>query len=470
MLFSSVPFLFIFLPVILLLLFPLPRAAQNVTLLVASVLFYVWGTGREVIWILFVALASWALAALASKKKILQSKPAFVVALLLVLSPLLFLKYLPAFQSWWLPEQPLLLLLPLGISFFTFHAVSYLVDVRQGRIQPERRLDHYLLYLFYFPHQIAGPIVRYGEIVDDIKSRGRSQVSDVVYGLSRFGWGLAKKQLIADPAGSVASAVWGAAGSGQIMGSPEAWLGALAFTVQIYFDFSAYSDMAVGLARIFGFHFPENFAAPYSSSSATEFWKKWHMTLSRWFRDYVYIPLGGNKHGPAREYGALLLTFALTSFWHGATIPYLVWGGMWSLLLVIERITKLRNTTRFVVVRRIWMIVFILFSWVPFRSVDMSTTITLWSSMLVGAIELPTVNVLLSLTPLTIGALIVGVIYMLGSFRRNSRTFDVLTGPAGSDFTTSRLVRLSAVGGAALIVGILMSLWSVSSPFIYFQF
>ena len=281
-------------------MYPLPRRAQNIGLLVFSVVFYVMGAAADTWVIVLVSLLSWAAAwGIAHYRNTPMGKWFFIGSLVAIAAPLLAVKYLPVIASALdASDEPAKLFLPLGISFFTFHAISYVVDVRRGDIHPTKNLGHYLLYLFLFPHQIAGPIVRYSEIAGEIAGRLRPTTDDVLYGLTRFGWGLAKKTVIADNAGAVAAAAWSQSWQ---LDPTAAWIGAAAYTVQIYFDFSGYSDMALGLARVFGFHFPENFAGPYRSRTATEFWARWHMTLSRWFRDYVYIPLGGNRHGRTRE-------------------------------------------------------------------------------------------------------------------------------------------------------------------------
>lgn len=466
MVFSSVTFLFVFLPIVFLLVYPLPRRAQNLALLAVSAFFYVFGAGSSTWVILTVSLVSWfaalGISRLMGKK---FSKTFFVLSMLAVSAPLLAAKYIPVIQSA-LDDStsPAVLYLPLGISFFTFHAISYIVDVRRGVIEPSKNILHYLLYLFIFPHQIAGPIVRFSELVDEIKNRMRPTTDDVIYGLSRFGWGLAKKTLIADNAGAIAAAAWS---QNWQIDTKAAWIGATAYAVQIYFDFSGYSDMALGLARLFGFHFPENFAGPYRSKSATEFWNRWHMTLSRWFRDYVYIPLGGNRHGRAREYGALLLTFALTSLWHGATWPFLIWGGMWSGLLLLERMTGLRKVQGWAFVRRPFMIFFIIVSWVPFRSTTTEEMMNMWNAMFwqtgTGINPIVTTN----LTPIGIAALVVGVSAFFLPQLVGQRVFDRIV--LKSDGSLRRIPAV-VMGALLLCAGATFSLWSSYSPFLYYQF
>lgn len=468
MIFNSTAFLFVFLPLVLIVAFPLPRRAQNLFLLTASVVFYIWGAGWQVVWIAGVAVASYLMARMMHSNRWTSSRAFFTLSLIVALSPLALLKYLSPMSLWWSESPILALALPLGISFFTFHAVSYLIDVKRGSVSPEKNANDYFLYLFYFPHQIAGPIVRYSEIVDDIKHRPRPSRHDVVIGFSRFGWGLAKKSLIADPAGVIATQMWAIAASPEPVSFSLAWLGAFAFAVQIYFDFSAYSDMAIGLARIFGFHFPENFAAPYASISATEFWRRWHMTLSRWFRDYVYIPLGGSRHGVAREYIALLVTFALTSLWHGATSTFILWGVLWSSALVVERLTGLNKSARFAIFRRAAMALFIVFSWVPFRAPSLSGTAEVWRAMVVpNSFDLSPM-ILVVLSPLNLAALLIGLAYMFWPRKWAARVFGATTGLARTD--NAPLLRVGVIGLVAGVVGISVSFLNTSTPFIYFQF
>lgn len=467
MVFSSAAFLFAFLPAVLLLAYPLPRRAQNYALLLASVLFYIWGAGSY-IWVIgSVSVGSWLLAKIVYKHR--QDRLDSVsmwLAVLLVSLPLLFYKYAPVvaslFDSHGFTGS---LFLPLGISFFTFHAISYVVDVARGTIEPEKNLANYLLYLFLFPHQIAGPIVRFREISDEIAGRLRARTQDVVYGLARFGWGLAKKAAIADNAGLVADAIWTNLWA---LNTPAAWLGVLAYAVQIYFDFSAYSDMAIGIARVFNFHFPENFAGPYRSRSATEFWSRWHMTLSRWFRDYVYIPFGGNRHGRLREYAGLLLTFALTSLWHGAFTHFLLWGAMWSGLLLIERITGLRKSERFALVRRLWMVFFILLSWVPFRSSSLDDVWNIYTTLFSGENGALNPKILAVLTPITISALLVGAIsFMLPGRLVKTRLVDTLILRADG---TTRVTVAAAVVVTGIVIGAGFAIYASFSPFLYYQF
>lgn len=466
MVFSSAAFLFLFLPATFLLLYPLPRRAQNYGLLAASILFYLWGAGSY-IWVIgVVSLISWALGwAIAKFRTQKYAIAAIAAAILLIGIPLIYFKYAPVIAGYLNPgafENSIIL--PLGISFFTFHAISYVVDIYRGEIEPAKNLSHYLLYLFIFPHQIAGPIVRFSEIKDEIASRHRARSEDVIYGLARFGWGLFKKVFVADQAGAVADTLFE---YGWLLNGSTAWIAVTAYAIQIYFDFSAYSDMALGIARVFNFHFPENFTGPYRARSATEFWQRWHMTLSRWFRDYVYIPFGGNRKGKVREYAGLLLTFALTSLWHGANWNYLVWGGMWSGLLLFERITGLRKVQKLQMLRRAFMIFFIIFSWVPFRISDMSDVTEIWGLLLSGELGPLHPIAIVELTPLAIAALAVGLIAFITPQRIKGRTFDYIALRPDGEI---RVIPTLLVGLVALVLGVIFSLASSFSPFLYYQF
>ena len=266
--------------------------------------------------------------------------------------------------------------LPLGISFFTFQILSYVFDVYYKRIPAQKNLFDIALYVALFPQLVAGPIVRYSSVMDEIRTRRESWdlFSD---GMSRFIYGLAKKVLIANYMAQVADNIFG---YGTPASMATAWLGAIAYTLQIYFDFSGYSDMAIGLGLMFGFHFPENFNYPYISKSATEFWRRWHMTLGSWFRDYVYIPLGGNRVSPARHMLNLFIVWALTGAWHGANWTFLCWGLFYFILLVIEKETGF--TKKIGPFAHIYALAAIILGWTLFRSPDISSAASYISVML----------------------------------------------------------------------------------------
>jgi alginate O-acetyltransferase complex protein AlgI len=500
MVFSSPTFLFAFLPATLLVYLAVPARARNSWLLAASVLFYVWGSGGQVAVLLYVGLVSFGGARLARGRR---AAIAGIVGLLL--APIALYKYAPPAtdlvrSTLWSGAPPAHWALPLGISFFTFHAISYVVDVARG-LPPERNLRDYLLYLFLFPHQIAGPIVRYAQIAGELKGRRDVTLDDASFGLSRFAWGLAKKAFVADSAGLVADAAFSAPSG--TLNATTAWIGAIAYAVQIYFDFSGYSDMAIGLAAMLGFRFPENFLAPYRSLGPADFWQRWHMTLSGWFRDYVYIPLGGNRHGPRREYTALLATFFLTALWHGATWPFLVWGGLHSGALLLERATGQRGRTTWPGLRRAVMALFIVISWVPFRSPTLGHAVEIWRAMagapgeptglgglsgstglsgsswlggLSGASGLgarlgaPSPEVLITLTPWTLLALAVGLLVFVGPRHVSGFQFVHAARPQPGDRRDFRPPRAAVTVPVLLVIAVVSVLWLDFSPFLYFQF
>ncbi|MDW3177101.1 MAG: MBOAT family protein [Acidimicrobiia bacterium] len=367
MVFSSPIFLTVFLPIVLATTLIVPRRFRNVVLLAASLGFYYWGAGPYILVLAWVVAVSF----LAAQR--LESRSNFALAIVAILGPLLWFKYSAFFSDIALDVASVVgvdgtpwdaRILPVGISFFTFQALSYVFDVRRGAAEPLDRGDRYLLYIALFPQLIAGPIVRYSEIRDQLYERVIT-LDRLAVGATRFAHGLAKKVIIADSVAPIADAAFA---SGDLRPSIAAWIGLLAYTVQIYFDFSGYSDMAIGLGTMFGFTFPENFARPYSSSSITEFWRRWHITLSSWFRDYVYIPLGGSRNGDAATYRNLIIIFFLTALWHGAAWTFLVWGGLHGAWLIVERVTGLGSAAKAPVLRRILTLLIVMVAWVFFRA------------------------------------------------------------------------------------------------------
>lgn len=344
MLFSSYTFLFLFLPATLLLYFPLPWLLgrfpfftpgrilylRNLILFFVSLVFYSWGEPRGIFLMLFVIFFNFLLARLMAGRRERTRFRLFFTALSLNLLVLFYFKYAGALLSA-LKTGFRAPALPLGISFYTFQAISYLCDVKNGKTEPARDPLLFGTYLALFPQLIAGPIVRYTDVNAALTDR-RHTLSGAAAGARRFTVGLAKKVLLSNPMGELfrllSATKTGALGSLMML---------LSFAFQIYFDFSGYSDMAIGLGRIFGFSFPENFRYPYISKSISEFWRRWHITLSSFFKEYVYIPLGGNRRGRARTYLNLFMVWALTGLWHGAALHFLLWGIWFFLLLVLEK-------------------------------------------------------------------------------------------------------------------------------------
>ncbi|HEY7592063.1 MAG TPA: MBOAT family protein [Actinophytocola sp.] len=398
--FASPLFLWIFTPIVLGLVLLCPRSWRNGIIALTSLVFYTVGAGPTVLLLLVAMLVNflagqflepdeWALAR-RRKRGILIGVICFDVAALVVWKYAGFLtEQLDGFARLFGGDFPVVhLLLPIGISFYTFHNISYVVDVYRGERPALRQPVAYATYISMFPQLIAGPIVRYREIADQLPQERTHRLDDIAAGFPRFALGLCKKVIIADSLSPLVDACF--ATPNDEMTFTMAWLGALTYTLQLYFDFSGYSDMAIGLGRMLGFRLPENFARPYSSVTITEFWRRWHMSLSRWFRDYVYIPLGGNRHGTARTYRNLWIVFALTGFWHGADWTFLVWGLYHGALLIIERgfaIEGRPSSPVGAVARRILTFVLVVFGWVFFRSSDMAQALTMIGHMLLPSFD-----------------------------------------------------------------------------------
>ncbi|QEL13183.1 MBOAT family O-acyltransferase [Limnoglobus roseus] len=341
MYFQSQTFLHIFLPLVLLAYYAVPVARvtiRNAVLFAASLFFYAWGE-REFVAILFGSLVvNFGFAH--AIERFGRKKLTLTVAVLSNLALLGWLKYagfLAATLGYSLPAQHL----PIGVSFFTFQAISYCVDVYRREVPAERSFLRFGVYVFLFPHLIAGPIVRYADLAESLATRDHT-LDRFADGVRRFTMGLAKKILIADTLAVVADQVFRL--PPQELAASAAWVGMLCYALQIYFDFSGYSDMAIGLGKLFGFEFAENFRYPYSAASVTDFWRRWHISLSSWFRDYVYIPLGGNRGGAFATYRNLLIVFVLCGLWHGANWTFLVWGAWHGGFLILERVLASRKT------------------------------------------------------------------------------------------------------------------------------
>jgi alginate O-acetyltransferase complex protein AlgI len=367
MVFSEPTFVFLFLPFVVIAYLALGREGRNIALLAASLIFYAWGEGIYLL-VLLGSIAMNHLFGLAIAAQPDRGRGLLALGVAANLGMLGYFKYLGFFLENLGVDgaHEIAPALPIGISFFTFQALSYLIDLQAGRIAVQRDPLRLALYISMFPQLIAGPIVRYSEVETALVDR-RTTRGDFAAGMQRFVIGLAKKTLIADPMGQVADQIFAIPDAGL---SPEiAWLGAVAYALQLYFDFSAYSDMAIGLGRIFGFRFPENFAHPYAARSVTEFWRRWHMTLSRWFRDYVYIPLGGNRKGTGRTYLNLSIVFLLTGLWHGAAWTFVVWGVWHGLLLIAERAFLGRWLARApAALAHGYLLLMVLIGWVAFRA------------------------------------------------------------------------------------------------------
>jgi alginate O-acetyltransferase complex protein AlgI len=344
MVFTSPTFAFLFLPLVLFGFFAMPVRVRTPFLVLGSLLFYAWGEKQIVFLLIASILLNWALALLVERITAASARRLMLVlAVALNIGGLLYFKYTNFFVAnlnallAYLGRQPLHVApvhLPIGISFVTFEALSYVIDVYRRDTRPARDPFHVAFYVSFFPHLIAGPILRFRDIAAPLP-HPRSTFAEFDGGISRFITGLAKKMLLANPLGHVADQVF--ALNADQLGTHAAWLGIVCYALQIYFDFSGYSDMAIGLGHLFGFTLPENFRLPYAAQSIKEFWRRWHISLSSWFRDYLFIPLGGSRHGTARTYLNLFVVFLLCGFWHGASWNFVVWGAFHGAFLVLER-------------------------------------------------------------------------------------------------------------------------------------
>ncbi|MGJ3232013.1 MAG: MBOAT family O-acyltransferase [Oceanicaulis sp.] len=474
MVFSSVFFLFYFLPVAVAGYFALPKSMKNAWLLIASLFFYVWGAGAFVLILLASIALNYALGLLAERGRargdVRGVRLAVIGTAVVNVGILAVFKYagfafdqlnagLAVFGG---PALPALdILLPIGISFFTFQSMSYVFDVARGAAPVQRNPLNFALYVALFPQLIAGPIVRYASIADRLTER-RTSLDDVTEGAFRFCWGLIKKVVIADAFAPVAEA--GFSGSAGEIGMAGAWIALLAYTLQIYFDFSGYCDMAIGLGRIFGFRFPENFARPYSAGSVTEFWRRWHITLSSWFRDYVYIPLGGSRGSLAVTQRNLWIVFLLTGFWHGAAWTFIFWGLMHGAMLVIERVMGWREAAgAWRPVRRAATLLFVMMTWVVFRSESLPDALAFYAALFDVTRFAASPEILAALDTRALATLVLA-----------SAVFVLPPAFSGWDWLNRAdlrgLVQRAAVLGPGLAYALILAVSGSYTAFLYFQF
>ncbi len=390
MVFSSLLFLFAFLPAALIGTYLAPRRARNTVLLAFSIFFYAWSEPRYLLLMLFALISAYLFAfpidRLRKSGHFKRARWLSGISVSVNLSLLFFFKYYNFFAKNLsrLPavELPVLvrLVLPIGISFYTFQIISYTVDLCRGECALQESLIDFGAYVTLFPQLVAGPIVRYSEIDQQLRERHTS-VSDFSSGVSRFCVGLAKKVLLGDVLASGSDYF---SRLGELSPSTlGAWMTVLLYTLHLYFDFSGYSDMAIGLGRMLGFRFPENFNYPYISRSITEFWRRWHMTLSAWFREYVYIPLGGNRRGGVRQYCNLCVVWLLTGFWHGADWNFLLWGAYFAVLLILEKAFLLRVLERTPsLLRHFYTMLLVMLGFLIFSTPDLTRAWAIFSAML----------------------------------------------------------------------------------------
>lgn len=475
--FASPLFLWYFMPAVLAAVLIAPRSWRNGIVTAASLLFYTVGAGETTL-LLLGAMAVNFLAGPAlepdewdleprRRRHLLIGFITFNVVVLVVWKYAGFATEQAAgLAALTGIDTPVVeLVLPIGISFYTFHHISYLVDIYRGERPALRNPVSFATYITMFPHLVAGPIVRYREIADQLPQLRSHRLDDIAAGFPRFALGLTKKVVVADSIAPVVDACF--ATPADQMTTTIAWLGAIAYTLQLYFDFSGYTDMAIGLARMLGFRLPENFARPYSAATMTDFWRRWHMSLSRWFRDYLYIPLGGNRHGTATTYRNLWIVFALIGLWHGASWTFLVWGLYHGTALVIERRFGWRTAAtepgRWVA-RRVLTLLIVIFGWVLFRAPDLTTALVFMQHMVIPELGGLTDAVDVALTHQRLLILVLAALVFLLPPRP-------VTGPylesVRSKPATALRVGVMTIGAfyAALLVAT-----GTFSPFLYYQF
>ena len=388
MVFSSLTFLFVFLPVILIVYYLSPKKIRNTILFIGSLIFYAWGEPVYILIMLFSTAFDYANGILIKKyketKQLKKSRMVLITSIVVNLGILCFFKYSNFFienirNIFNLDIQLLNIVLPIGISFYTFQTMSYTIDVYLGKVEAQKNIIDFGTYVTFFPQLVAGPIIKYRDVNIQLKNR-KETIDDFSYGINRLSRGLFKKVILANNIGIL----WN-----QIIGQPiseipvlTAWFGAICFSFQIYFDFSGYSDMAIGLGRMFGFHFPENFDHPYTSKSITEFWRRWHISLGTWFKEYVYIPLGGSKKGRKRLVINLLIVWTLTGLWHGASWNFVIWGVYFGVLLIIEKLILEKYLEKLPsIFRHIYTMFFVVISWIIFAFDDMTNVCTYLKAM-----------------------------------------------------------------------------------------
>lgn len=382
MLFSGIPFLYYFLPCVVLLYFIVPKRFKNSVLLIFSLLFYGWGEPRYLIFMLASITQGYIFGILIEKYRGMRRSKVFLTAsVLFSLLMLGYLKYADFFISNFnavtgLSIPLLKIALPIGISFYTFQILSYTVDVYRGDVPAQRNYINLAAYISMFPQLIAGPIVRYSDINEQLENRTHS-LEDAAIGIRRFIIGLSKKILIANTLGELVS-VFKASDEKSVL---FFWVYAIAYTLHVYFDFSGYSDMAIGLGRIFGFRFLENFNYPYISRSITEFWRRWHMSLGSWFRDYLYIPLGGNRVKRSRWLLNIFIVWMATGLWHGASWNFVLWGVMFAILLMVEKLWLHKPLEKCRVLNHVYVMLLVIVSFVIFDATDIASAFSYIGAM-----------------------------------------------------------------------------------------
>ena len=449
MLFSSNVFLFVFLPAVMLLYYISPVRLRNTVLLLFSLFFYGWGEPVYLFLMIGDILLNYVcgLWIHAERQKGKTGKLPLITGIVLNLLLLAYFKYANFLLGDLVPSVPL----PIGISFYIFQSMSYIIDYYRNDAPLQRNILNFGTYVTLFPQLIAGPIVRYADVAQMLNTR-KENVAQFASGIRLFMIGLGKKVLLANPMGNLWNLL-------QVQdGTLTAWTGLLAYTLQIYFDFSGYSDMAIGLGRMFGFEFLKNFNYPYISSSITEFWRRWHISLSTWFKEYVYIPLGGNRNGLARQTVNIIVVWLLTGLWHGASWNFVFWGGYYAILLILEKSFLLKVLKKIpAFVRHIYTMIAVMLGWALFYFEDMTALFAFISKLFTPVSSAGAMSLILGYLPLTVVSVIASTPLLCKLF-------------AGKE--NSAAVRYGSIAACALILILcIASLASQSyNPFIYFRF
>ncbi len=473
MVFSSFIFLFYFLPLCLICYYVTPKKFKNLILTLFSLLFYAWGAPKIFPLFMLSCIIDFGISSAISKSENQKTKKLLLYSsIFLNISALLYYKYSNFFISnindiffsaladkiSWTK-----VILPIGISFFTFHKISYSVDVYRKTVAAEKSFIDYCLYITLFPQLIAGPIIRYHDIFTEISNREHT-VDKCFDGFIRFSIGLAKKVLIADSMGSVADTIFSL--PAEKLSTSWAWIGILTYAMQIYYDFSGYSDMAIGLGKLFGFTFLENFDQPYISKNITEFWRRWHISLSRWMRDYLYIPLGGNRLGTKRTYLNLWIVFLLSGLWHGASWNFILWGAFHGLFLCLDKLFLIKALEYFPnILQTVLTFMLVLIGWVLFRTENLTIASNFLTVMFYNTKENIITPYGLVYQNYDVFIFILAFVLTFFPIHYKNQVMQVLN--------RNTSIKVSLIGFTALVL-YLLSILKLSganySPFIYFQF
>lgn len=467
MVFSSAIFLFGFLPLLLGLYFLAKDKYRNYVLLAFSLIFYGFGGPKLLVMMIAVVMIDYLAAMLIDKYESKKVRNIIMIlTVVLNIGTLFYFKYtgftvqvINRLAGLSIPVPHIVL--PIGISFYTFQAMSYVIDVYRREVKAQKNPFNVLLYVSMFPQLVAGPIVRYKTVAEEIEER-KVTLEGFTLGLERFIFGLAKKLIIANNTGKLADTTFAA----ETLATPMAWLGAVAYALQIYFDFSAYSDMAIGLGKMFGFNFEENFNYPYISKSVTEFWRRWHISLSTWFRDYVYIPLGGNRKGIKRQILNLFIVWSLTGIWHGAATNFLLWGLYYFVFLILEKFVLkkwLDKLPKFV--GHIYTLFVVLIGWVLFRAEGLTECIRVLKAMFVPCMLDTTMAQFGIYIQSYIFYLIAGIVLSIPVFPKLKQ---IITKKYEDKMVVTMLYYMFVLGVFALSVIFLSQ--ATYNPFIYFRF